>query len=183
MRDFFIILILILIFVFLFDDQPFEQLLSVISAMLMAIGAFSLLFLYKVKEEGFGVEGDVSKMDITNTKYDPNLVSSENPPYSGGSQPTYQKMGEKNRPKYEKMPETRMSYDTSDYDFASDFVYTSGDDLFASKGKDTGARAKQAIDIRSTYDASSLRGYLQEELDEHEKRIWWEDNQDLEQFM
>lgn len=164
-----LLFLILLVLILLDEDFPLQEVIAAIVIALSFVGLRSLM-------------SEKLTDDIKN--YNPNLISDENPD-TGKQKPDPKtvmlKMAAENTKLYEKMPTTRMSYD--DYDTTVNKAFFSGDDQFTSKGKDMGANAKRAIDIRSTYDATSIRGYFDEELEEHADRIWFEDNGDLEKYM
>jgi hypothetical protein len=54
-----------------------------------------------------------------------------------------------------------------------------GDNAMAKRMMLQSSRSKQSKDIRAKFDTDSMRRYYADELERGEKRIWWEDTSDL----
>ena len=54
------------------------------------------------------------------------------------------------------------------------YIATDGDTLLADRMKAVSMKNKEAIHHRTRFNSDNFRQYFQEELDEQEKKIWWE---------
>jgi hypothetical protein len=60
---------------------------------------------------------------------------------------------------------------------------TKGDDIYTSANLHFSRKPKEAFLFQSRWNADSLRPWIKQELDDSANKIWWEDNQDLDQYM
>jgi hypothetical protein len=58
-----------------------------------------------------------------------------------------------------------------------------GDDLYTAANLHFSRKPKEAFLFQSRWSADSLRPWIKQELDDNANKIWWEDNQDLDQYM
>ena len=73
--------------------------------------------------------------------------------------------------------------DLSDIDYLYDMrdgCY--GDNALVNKMMHMGMKNKHAINNRARWNTSSFKPFIENELEDYSNLIWWEDNQDLEQY-
>jgi hypothetical protein len=87
-----------------------------------------------------------------------------------------QQMDNELRNKYETPDEIKYNYFASDRYIMDPNYKPVGDDVFTTRTIENGKRSKQAIDNRIMWSTHALIPYLEEEMRDHSKSIWWDDD-------